>query len=148
VYGVLVEDGHVLLLRRASSGYRDGELSLPAGHLDGAEDAVSGLVRELREEVKVDADPGSCRLAVVLHRAAEWVGDDEYVDLVFTVGTWAGAPSIGEPDKCTELVWARLDALPADVVDYISATLRALGRDQPLVLVGWPSSGPTPNFDT
>jgi len=92
VYGVLIEDDRVLLLRRAGSGYRDGQLSLPAGHLDGGEDAVGGLVRELREEVAIEADPLSCRLAVVLHRAAEWAGDDEYLDLVLTVGTWTGTP--------------------------------------------------------
>jgi 8-oxo-dGTP diphosphatase len=140
VYGVLIEDDRVLLLRRAGSGYRDGQLSLSAGHLDGGEDAVGGLVRELREEVALEADPLSCRLAVVLHRAAEWAGDDEYLDLVFTVGTWTGTPSIGEPAKCTELVWARLDHLPADLVDYISTALHALRRNQPLVLFGWPTT--------
>jgi 8-oxo-dGTP diphosphatase len=140
VYGVLLDGDHVLLLRRAGSGYRDGELSLPAGHLDGAEDAVCGLVRELREEVEIEADPGSCRLAVVLHRAAEWIGDDEYLDLIFTVGAWTGTPSIGEPDKCSELVWAPLDRLPGDVADYIRGALRGLRNGQPLVLVGWPGS--------
>jgi hypothetical protein len=50
VYGVLVDGDRMLLMRRAGSGYRDEELSLPAGHLDGAEDALTGLLRELREE--------------------------------------------------------------------------------------------------
>jgi 8-oxo-dGTP pyrophosphatase MutT (NUDIX family) len=31
VYGVLIEADRVLLLRRTGSGYRDGQLSLPAG---------------------------------------------------------------------------------------------------------------------
>jgi 8-oxo-dGTP diphosphatase len=127
-------------VRRAGSGYRDGQLSLPAGHLDGGEDAVAGLVRELREEVRIEADPASCRLAVLLHRAAEWADDDEYLDLVFTVANWTGTPSIGEPAKCSELVWARLDHLPADLVDYIDAALHALRRNQSLVLFGWPAT--------
>ncbi len=87
VYGVLVDGDRVLLIRRAGSGHRDGQLSLPAGHLDGGEDAVSGLVRELAEELTVDADPDTCRLAVVLHSPAESTADHEYLDLVFTVGS-------------------------------------------------------------
>ena len=38
VYAVLERDERVLLMRRAGSGYRDGRLSLPAGHLDQGED--------------------------------------------------------------------------------------------------------------
>lgn len=137
VYGALLDDGRVLLLRRAGSGYHDGELSLPAGHLDGGEDALSGLLRELHEELTIRADPASCRLAVVLHRAPE-AADDEYLDLVFTVTRWEGTPSIGEPARCSELVWAPRDRLPEDVVDYVAAALRALDDGTPLLLHGWP----------
>ena len=40
VYGLLRRDDRVLLLRRAGSGFHDGELSLPAGHVDDGEDAL------------------------------------------------------------------------------------------------------------
>jgi 8-oxo-dGTP diphosphatase len=137
VYGVLVDGERVLLMRRAGSGYHDGELSLPAGHLNGGEDALSGLVRELREELGVTIDRNSCRLAVLLHRPPETAGDHEYLDLVFTVDGWAGTPSINEPDKCSELVWADRNHLPADLVDYVNAALQALTHDDPLLLYGW-----------
>lgn len=137
VYGVLVDGDRVLLMRRAGSGYRDGELGLPAGHLDGGEDALSGLLRELQEELTIGADRDSCRLAVLLHRAPESAGDHEYLDLVFTVGRWTGTPSIGEPDKCSELVWADRGELPAEIVDYIEAALQALDAGEPLLLYGW-----------
>jgi 8-oxo-dGTP diphosphatase len=108
VYGVLRDgDGdRVLLLRRAGSGYHDGELSLPASHLDGGEDALGGLVRELHEELAISVDRDACRLALVMHRSPETPGDHEYLDLFFTVSHWSGVPAIGEPDKCSELVWA------------------------------------------
>lgn len=141
VYGVLADSNRVLLVRRAGSGFHDGELSLPAGHLDGGEDAVGGLVRELREELTITAERDSCRLAVVLHRAPESPGDHEYLDLVFTVGRWAGTPSIGEPDRCSELVWANLGRLPGDLVDYIEAALQALRKGESLVLYGWGQQG-------
>jgi 8-oxo-dGTP diphosphatase len=137
VYVVLVDDGRLLLMRRAGSGYRDGQLSLPAGHLDGGEDAVSGLVRELEEELGVVADPTSCRLALTMHRAPERAGDREYVDLFFTVNRWRGAPVIAEPGKCEELVWVDRQHLPLDVVDHVAAALRFIDAGQPLLLHGW-----------
>ena len=137
VYGVLRHGDQVLLMRRAGSGYHDGELGLPAGHLDGGEDAVAGLVRELREELTIAADPGSCRLTLVLHRAPESPSDDEYLDLVFTVGRWDGEPLIGETTKCSELVWTDLRHLPPDVVDYVAAALETLRAGEPLLLFGW-----------
>ena len=137
VYGVLVDGDHLLLMRRAGTGYRDGLLSVPAGHLDGGEDALSGLLRELREEICVDADRTSCRLAVVMHRAPESADDQEYMDLFFTVGIWSGTPSIGEPDKCTELLWVPRDAVPTDVVDYVAIGLEAVEKGESLVTLGW-----------
>jgi 8-oxo-dGTP diphosphatase len=137
VYAVLTRGDRVLLMRRAGSGFHDDELGLPAGHLDGGESAVAGLLRELREEVMVEADPAACTLATVLHRAPEFAGDTEYVDFVFTVDSWRGEPAIGEPDKCTGLVWAHRGDLPADVIPYIRTALEAVWAHEPLVLIGW-----------
>lgn len=137
VYGVLLDAGRVLLLRRHGTGYHDGELSLPAGHLDGGEDAVAGLIRELREELTIAIDRDACRLALVIHRPPESPGDHEYLDLVFTVSRWTGTPSIGEPDKCSGLVWADPYNLPSDTIDYIATALGALHQDEPLLLYGW-----------
>lgn len=60
VYGILRVEGRVLLMRRAGYGYHDGELSLPAGHLDGNEDVRTGLLRELREELTIEAERQTC----------------------------------------------------------------------------------------
>ncbi len=137
VYGVLIKGGRVLLARRAGSGYRDGQLGLPSGHLDGGEDAVAGLCRELREELAITVARDQCTLATVLHRNRERPGDDEYLDLFFRVTGWAGQPAIAEPGKCTELVWADPGRLPGDTVDYVAGALRAMQAGQLLVTVGW-----------
>jgi 8-oxo-dGTP pyrophosphatase MutT (NUDIX family) len=143
VYGVLRDGGRVLLMRRAGSGYRDGQLALPAGHLDGGEDAVSGLVRELAEEIGVAAERGSCRLATVLHSAPEDADDEEYLHLFFTVGAWTGIPWIREPDRCTELLWADPADLPADTIDYLPQVLAAIADGTALLLANWPTSAAT-----
>ena len=137
VYGVLVDGDRLLLMRRSGTGYRDGLLSVPAGHLDGGEDALSGLLRELREEICVEADRASCQLALVMHRAPETADDKEYVDLFFTVGAWSGTPLIGEPDKCSELVWVARDDVPAGVVDYVAIALEGIRTGQRLITLGW-----------
>lgn len=141
VYGVVQAGGRVLLMRRAGSGYHDGELSLPAGHIEGGEDVSSALARELAEELAIAVDPAACRLSVVVHRAAESATDHEYLDLFFTVTSWAGHPSIGEPTKCSELVWADPSQLPPDVIPYVRKALTALDAGQPLVLDGWATTG-------
>lgn len=140
VYGVLVQDRRVLLMRRAGSGFRDGQLGLPSGHLDGDEDVVSALVRELLEELGIAVDARDLGLRVVLHSRAEDENDSEYMHLFFWVDRWAGTPVIAEPDKCTELVWADMDQLPTDVVDYVPTALQALRAERPLVLFGWPEA--------
>ena len=116
VYALLRRDGDVLLLRRAGSGVHDGELALPAGHVDEGEDAVTALVREVAEELLVTVRPEDCSLALTGHSGPERPGDDAYVDLFFTVDRWTGEPAVGEPEKNTGLVWAAVHALPGDVV--------------------------------
>jgi len=137
VYGILTDDGRMLLMRRAGTGYRDGQLGLPAGHVDGGEDAVSALRRELREELAITVDATACRLAVVVHRAPEYPGDGEYLDLFFDVHSWSGTPANTEPAKCSELVWADRARPPADVIDYVAATLEAVDQGERLLLYGW-----------
>lgn len=137
VYAVLRDEQRVLMLRRSGTNFRDGQLSLPAGHLDGGEDAVAGLLRELREEVAVEATASDCRLALLLHSAPEHADDLEYLHLFFTVDNWNGEPVIGEPDKCSELVWVNPRALPTDVADYVAEALTAIERGDSLLLWGW-----------
>jgi 8-oxo-dGTP diphosphatase len=137
VYGLVRSDGRLLLMRRAGSGYRDGTLALPAGHLDGGEDAVSALVRELGEEIGIAADPASCRLVTVVHSGSEDADDEEYLNLFFTVGAWTGTPEIREPHLCTELVWVDPERVPPDAIDYLPGVLDAIDRGEPLVLARW-----------
>jgi 8-oxo-dGTP diphosphatase len=137
VYGILRDEDRILLIRRATTGYRDGQLSLPAGHIDGGEDVVAGLVRELREELGIEADPPSCRLVLLMHSAPEHSEDREYFHLFFTVGRWQGKPIIAEPHKCSELRWTDASPLPSDLADYVAEALATIARGDSLALRGW-----------
>ena len=141
VYALLRRGGDVLLLRRAGSGFHDGELSLPAGHVDEGEDALSAVVREVGEELRVGARPEDCALVLTGHSAPERPGDDAYVDLFFAVERWSGEPVVGEPEHCAELVWAPATALPADVIPYVAEAVGVItaGAGPRLLRWHWPA---------
>lgn len=143
VYALLRrDDGHILLLRRAGSGFHDGELSLPAGHVDEGEDALTAVVREVAEELLVTVARADCSLALTGHSGPERPGDDAYVDLFFTVERWSGEPVVGEPDRCSELVWVPGSALPADTVPYVAEAITAItsAAEVRLLMWHWPTS--------
>jgi 8-oxo-dGTP pyrophosphatase MutT (NUDIX family) len=66
---LILHDGlSVLLALRQNTGYHDGLWNLPSGKLEHGEDAVSGVLREAREEIGVRLP--SVRLAATVHHRA------------------------------------------------------------------------------
>ncbi|CAM2800485.1 NUDIX domain-containing protein [Saccharomonospora xinjiangensis] len=53
VHIFLVQQGKILLMRWAGSGYADGQLGLPAGHVDLGETPTACAVREAEEELGI-----------------------------------------------------------------------------------------------
>ena len=109
----------ILLLRRFSTGYRDGEYSVPAGHLDGGETVMSAAAREAQEEVGVKIRLSDMVFSSVMHRTE----DDERVDFFVHVRKWQGEPFNAEPDKCDDLCWVDVNKLPANMVPYVRRAL-------------------------
>jgi 8-oxo-dGTP diphosphatase len=62
------------------------------------------------------------------------------VDIFFTTSTWTGTPKIREPQKCTELVWADPDDLPADALDFIGAAIINARTGRHFHEYGWESA--------
>ncbi|MBN1318230.1 MAG: NUDIX domain-containing protein, partial [Anaerolineales bacterium] len=72
-------------------------------------------IREVREEVGVSLRPEDLQVVGTMHRQS----DDERVDFFLAVQTWSGELSNCEPDKCSELRWFPMDALPPDTIPYV-----------------------------
>ncbi|MFI6518225.1 NUDIX domain-containing protein [Spirillospora sp. NPDC050679] len=137
-------DGAVLLLRRSGTGYRDGWLAPPAGRIEPGEDVLTAALRETREEVGVQVEPGEARFVHVMHRySATLPGPCHAVsDFYFAATRWTGTPHVAEPHKCSEVVWADPAALPDKVIPHVVQALAAVQRDERFSTHNWDPGPP------
>ena len=133
VHLLLIRGGSLLLLRRATTGYEDGNFSVPAGHLEGGETVTAAAIREAAEEVGVRLAADELSFAVVMHRRAE----AERIDFFLSATTWTGEPYNREPGKCDELRWAPSESLPENTVPYVRRGIEAYLAGERFVEFGW-----------
>lgn len=134
VHLFLKKDDAVLLLRRFQTGYEDGNYSVIAGHADGGEDVYSAMIREAKEEAGITINRENLFATQVMHRKT---GRDERVDYFFSCEKWDGEIQIAEPDKCDELRWNKVQALPENTIPYIRATIENDLQGVAFSLFGW-----------
>lgn len=126
VHLLFFRENQILLLRRFNTGFEDGNYSVPAGHLDGGETVRMAAQRETLEEIGVRIEIEDIVFATVMHRKSDdtLAGTDERVDFFVHVKEWQGEPFNAEPDKCDELRWCNLDALPENIIPYVKQAIR------------------------
>ncbi len=120
-YLLLIREQKILLLRRANTGFEDGNYGLPAGHMDGGETAREGGAREIREEIGLTIKPEDLEVVHVMHRKAT---QDERIDFFMTAKSYKGEIKNMEPEKCDDMSWFPLDALPPNIIDYIRVAIK------------------------
>ena len=133
VYLLFKKDDNILLLRRANTGYEDGNYGLVAGHLDQGESLREAAVREAKEESGVDIELSDLVLKTTMHRRQ----DDERVDYFFEVTHWEGEIINTEPDKCDDLSWFPMTNLPENVIPYIKQAIEASRDNVIYTEFGW-----------
>ncbi len=131
---ILVREGKVLLQRRHATGYQDGWYGFVSGHLDGGEPTTVAMAREAKEEANLTLDPQNLHVCHVMHR---FNPDREYIDIFLTTDRWEGEPTIMEPNKCDDLSWFPLDALPDQTIDYIKKAVSHYRDGQTFSEFGW-----------
>jgi 8-oxo-dGTP pyrophosphatase MutT (NUDIX family) len=133
VHLLFFREDQILLLRRFNTGYRDGEYSVPAGHLDGGETVVAAAAREAEEEIGVRIEPGALAFSSVMHRNE----GDERVDFFVHVREWDGEPVNAETDKCDELCWTDVNDLPVNTIPYVRQAIQNHLNQVPFDEFGW-----------
>jgi 8-oxo-dGTP pyrophosphatase MutT (NUDIX family) len=133
----------VLLSRRYQTGWHDGEYSVPAGHVEAGETVTAAAAREALEEVGLALSARDLEVVHVMHRAGDVLPDgahppdEERIDFFLAVAAWEGEPDNAEPDKCDDLRWCTLDALPGNVVHYVRHALACVAAGVRYSEFGW-----------
>jgi len=125
VHLLLLRGDEVLLARRSGTGYADGLLHAPSGHLEDGEDVRSGMIREAREEIGVELDPEQVEAVLAMqHKAPDGAAR---IGWFFAARHRPGDPEPvnREPEKCSQLGWWPLAGLPEDMVAYCRAAIDA-----------------------
>lgn len=130
VYLILRREDKVLLLRRANTGYQDGNYSLIAGHLDGDELGTNGIVREAKEEAGITVEPSKLKFVHVSHRLSRNQVGQERIDLFYELLEWEGEVTNAEPEKCDDLSWFSINDLPDNMLPFIKLVLQAVAKGE------------------
>ncbi len=117
VHLLIMKPGKILMLRRANTGFEDGNYSVVAGHVDGGETVVQAAIREAKEEAGISIATSDAEIVHVMHRRSPDRG--ERIDFFVKVTRWQGEITNAEPDKCSDLSWFSLDALPGNTIPYV-----------------------------
>lgn len=83
VYGILIKDNHIALVKKACGGYK-GKLDLPGGGMEYGEQALMTLNRELMEEAGVDVLEAT--LIDAITTTIKWQMTDNKIEDLYHIG--------------------------------------------------------------
>jgi 8-oxo-dGTP pyrophosphatase MutT (NUDIX family) len=127
-YLYLRRGNEVLLQQRHHTGYMDGHwVAGAAGHVELHETAAACAIREAAEELGIVIAEADLVPVTVMQRTDGTDNPREQrADWFFTATVWAGTPRVVEPEKCSDLEWFDLSALPEPIPAYERFVLDAL----------------------
>lgn len=133
VYLILIKENKVLLLKRANTGYEDGNYSLVAGHMDGNETIKQAMIREANEEAGIIIDENDLEIVAFLHRKT----DPERLDFFLKCDKFSGEVTNMEPDKCSELRWYDINNLPENIIPCVKKAIENYQKNIMFDNFGW-----------
>ncbi len=128
-------DGQILLSRRQNTGWEDGKLCLPGGHIEAGETPRQAAAREVQEELGLEIPEER----FIFYCVAARKSTAEYVAYEFKLSLEANEEPINnEPELCSELVRVDPNNLPKDVIEDFRIIIEDgyLGRE-PYLEIGY-----------
>ncbi|MBW2273679.1 MAG: NUDIX domain-containing protein [Deltaproteobacteria bacterium] len=138
---LLLRGDEILLLRRLDRTGEEGPYDLVAGRLDGGETVTQAAMRSAFEEVGVTLAADRLRVAGVMHRLSEdeQLPAGEHIDFFVVASEWSDKPRNRQPERCSEMHWFALDALPRTLVPFVRAGIENHRRGVSYSEFGWGS---------
>lgn len=116
------DDGAIFFVRRARTGFMDGKLSLPSGHLEEGESVLEAAARETLEEAGVVVRPTDLEHVATVH--GRW-RVAPYLHLFFRAARWEGTAHAAEPEKSSGCAWVHPQDFSDDLIPYEREALEA-----------------------
>lgn len=122
-------NGKIFVGRRQNTGYHDGLLNLPAGHIDPDETPQEAIVRECKEEIGVDINPDDLEfLHVQYNRNLRRELDRTHY--YFKLNTCDFKPINTEPEKCSEVFWLPIGERTEEFFPFMRGAVEAILRGE------------------
>ncbi len=142
VFLFLVQEDHLLMLRRSRTGIEDGCYVVPMGGHDGKEPLTTALIREAEEETNIQLQPTDLQVCHVMHRLHLMPQglSFEQLDIYFKASRYSGTPLNREPDKCDEVKFCPLNQLPTTTSPCVRHAIECIQKGQFYSEFGWEHS--------
>lgn len=139
VHVFLIKENTIFLLRRANTGWGDGQYNVAQGHIEEGETAIQCAIREAKEEAGVDIVAHDLTFAHMMYRYSieEQPPHRVYADFFFVARKWQGEPHLAEPAKSDHADWFPLDGLPETIIPYIRNAIQSYRNNIPFSEFGW-----------
>jgi 8-oxo-dGTP diphosphatase len=118
-------EGKWFVGRRQNTGYCDGCLNMPAGHIDPDETPREAAVREAKEEVGIDVVQDDIEfMHVQYNRNSD--GTHDRTHYYFKIVSCDLNPINTEPEKCSEVLWIPVGTQLDEFVPFMKEALEAI----------------------
>jgi 8-oxo-dGTP pyrophosphatase MutT (NUDIX family) len=133
VFLILLQDDHLLCLRRHNTGVEDGLYVVPMGGVHEGETPRQAVIREVAEEVNITLNPEDLKFAHIMYR--KHTQPDGYYfyqqDFFFVARRFTGIIQNLEPHKADDVRFFNLKELPQNLSPFIEHALKHILDDIP-----------------
>lgn len=130
--GVIIQnsDGKILVAKR--KGKLAPYYSIPGGHVEVGETFEDSAIREVSEEHGIEIN--SPRVIAITNNLETFRNEGaHYISVILLATDFTGTPTINEPHKCEEVLWADPADLPQPHFDASQLGVTCWLRGEPYV---------------